>query len=64
MLRQGWDDRVNGAGLQNMGDWNTCMICQDGRAKTDWGTVGGMRVLISISDMMNERYLWTITIRE
>ena len=36
------------------------MICQDGRAKTDWGMIGGMRVLISVSDIMNERYPWTI----
>ena len=43
-----------------MGDWNTYMICQDGRAKTDWGMVGGMKVLISISDIINERYPWTI----
>ena len=51
---------MNSAGLQNMGDWNTYMVCQDGRAKTDWGMVGGMKVLISISDIMNERYPWTI----
>lgn len=46
--------------VSSMGKLNACEISQDGGTSADWGRYATGWVLISLSDVMNERCPWDI----